>query len=130
MQDHVPFEADMVVPPQPDLARVSTSQDFLAFAESMKRDYQVSVISGAIDESLFKLRCQRSHSDILATVKELLTQFLIGRNIRVYPTHSHRRVDSFTDAFPHFDSKLLSAATAGSHPALVYFSSLLTRDNN
>ncbi|EEB87882.1 hypothetical protein MPER_14575, partial [Moniliophthora perniciosa FA553] len=43
----------------------------------------------------------------------MLEQFLINHNIRVFPSptsHTHKRGDSFAEAFPHFDSKLLSTA--------------------
>ncbi len=113
LQDHVPFEADMHVPGHPELLRVATSQDFIAFSERMKREYQVAVIPLMNDQGLspssFKFKCQRSNSDCLITVRETLEIFLIGNHVHVYPSpHSHKRVDSFTDAFPHFNSKVLS----------------------
>ncbi|KAH9921957.1 uncharacterized protein BXZ73DRAFT_91658 [Epithele typhae] len=123
--DHVPFEADMAVPPHPDLARICQSQDFLGFVDRVKRDLQVailpnvksSVANGSMGEALtecsFKFRCQRSNSDYLATAREMLEQFLIEHNVHVYPSatsRTHQRGDSFTDAFPHFDSKVLSTA--------------------
>ncbi|KAF8343016.1 uncharacterized protein EI90DRAFT_3031069 [Cantharellus anzutake] len=111
--DHVPFEADMPVPGHPDLLRVATSQDFIVFSENIKREYQVAVIPMVNDQGLspssFKFKCQRSNSDCLATVREALEMFLINHRVHVYPSpNSHKRVDSFTDAFPHFNSKLLS----------------------
>ncbi|THH02477.1 hypothetical protein EW026_g398 [Hermanssonia centrifuga] len=122
--DHVPFEADMAVPPQADLARLCTSPDFVAFVEKVKRDFQVVIVpnkstspGGAHSSELpiesFKFRCQRSNSDFLVTAREVLEQFLLGHNIHVYPSttsRTHKRGDSFADAFPHFDSKVLSTA--------------------
>ncbi|EMD41708.1 hypothetical protein CERSUDRAFT_146926 [Gelatoporia subvermispora B] len=123
--DHVPFEADMAVPPHPDLARICSSPDFIAFTERVKREFQV-VISpnvkpgspngGATEqptECSFKFRCQRSNSDFLVTAREMLEQYLINHNVHVYPSptsRTHQRGDSFADAFPHFDSKVLSTA--------------------
>ncbi|KAH9947646.1 cytoplasmic protein [Amylocystis lapponica] len=124
--DHVPFEADMAVPPQSELARVCALPDFIAFTERVKRDFQV-VVSPSIKtspaangssselptECSFKFRCQRSNSDFLGTAREMLEQFLISHNVRVYPSatsRTHQRGDSFADAFPHFDSKVLSTA--------------------
>ncbi|GBE78141.1 hypothetical protein BKA93DRAFT_733553 [Sparassis latifolia] len=122
--EHVPFEADMAVPPHPELAHICASSDFAAFVERAKRDFQV-VISPNIKagspgpstetptECSFKFRCQRSNSDFLVTAREMLEQFLIGHNVHVYPSatsRTHQRGDSFADAFPHFDSKVLSTA--------------------
>ncbi|KAG8898869.1 hypothetical protein FRB99_007092 [Tulasnella sp. 403] len=109
--------------------------------------------SSADDFATFKFRCQKSNSDLLATVKEQLESFLANKGIYVSgpppaPTgvspgssfsmkgplgsgmglglsttvgnpmvaadFKHKRADSFADAFPHFNSKLLS--TAGSDP--------------
>ncbi|CAL1696508.1 unnamed protein product [Somion occarium] len=123
--EHVPFEAEMSVPPHPELARIVTSPDFVQFAERVKRDFQVVIspnirpgtANGASAESnmecSFKFRCQRSNSDFLVTAREMLEQFLLSHNVHVYPSatsRGHKRGDSFADAFPHFDSKVLSTA--------------------
>ncbi|TDL28741.1 hypothetical protein BD410DRAFT_712143 [Rickenella mellea] len=123
--DHVPFEASMSVPPNAELARICVSPEFVAFAERVKRDYQVSVVPSIVaptdssspsttpGECSFKFTCQRSNSDFLTAARELLEQFLMSHNVQVYPSSkTHKRADSFAEAFPHFDSKLLSAATA------------------
>ncbi|KZS96150.1 cytoplasmic protein [Sistotremastrum niveocremeum HHB9708] len=130
--DHVPLEAELAVPPNPELSHFCGSPEFNAFTEKMKREFQVvitptikpqpsppstasphSLKSIIIPETSFKFRCQRSNSDCLSTVKEALEQFLIEHNIRVYPPpNSHKRADSFADAFPHFNSKLLSNVNA------------------
>jgi hypothetical protein len=124
--DHVPFEADMAVPRSSDLPRVCNSPEFGSLVERVKRELQVSItpnvslptLNGAagsesIGDYSFKFRCQRSNTDFLVTAREMLEQFLHNHNIRVYPSptsHTHKRGDSFADAFPHFDSKLLSTA--------------------
>ncbi|KAE9410816.1 hypothetical protein BT96DRAFT_912263 [Gymnopus androsaceus JB14] len=124
--DHVPFEADMAVPRSSDLPRVCNSPEFGSLVERVKRDLQVSITpnvniptlngaggSDALGDYSFKFRCQRSNTDFLITAREMLEQFLHNHNIRVYPSptsHNHKRGDSFADAFPHFDSKLLSTA--------------------
>ncbi|KAI0803061.1 cytoplasmic protein [Irpex lacteus] len=124
--DHVPFEADMAVPPNPDLSRICASPEFLAFVDKVKRDFQVIIVPnikgappspGQAGETLlecsFKFRCQRSNSDFLVTAREVLEQFLLSHNVHVYPSatsRTHKRGDSFADAFPHFDSKVLSTA--------------------
>lgn len=145
-QEHVPFEADMAVPPSPDLPVVCASPEFVAFIERVKREFQVSITpnlkppapihsangsSTSLDypstsqaspqtiliqsqgEYSFKFRCQRSNSDFLLAAREMLEQFLLNHNVRVYPSptaHTHKRGDSFAEAFPHFDSKVLSTA--------------------
>lgn len=145
-QEHVPFEADMAVPPSLDLPVVCASPEFVAFVERVKREFQVSITpnlkppapihstngsSTSLDhpstsqaspqmaqmqsqgEYSFKFRCQRSNSDFLLAAREMLEQFLLNHNVRVYPSptaHTHKRGDSFAEAFPHFDSKVLSTA--------------------
>ncbi|KAJ7357125.1 cytoplasmic protein [Mycena albidolilacea] len=124
--DHVPFEADMNVPPSPELARLCVSPDFNSLVERIKRELQVSVVPNikmsivnedngteTPSEYTFKFRCQRSNSDFLITAREMLEQFLGNHNIHLFPppvSHVHKRGDSFAEAFPHFDSKLLSTA--------------------
>lgn len=124
--DHVPFEADMSIPPHPDLARICNSAEFGAFTDRVKRELQVVLAPNLKTatsngtpgtetplECSFKFRCQRSNSDFLVTAREMLETFLVSNNVHVYPSatsRSHKRVDSFADAFPHFDSKVLSTA--------------------
>jgi hypothetical protein len=120
----------MAVPAHPDLNHVCASPDFTSFTERMKREYQIvisqNVIThpGAVGASngdfrgdlSFKFRCQRSNLDSLGPSREMLEQFLLDHNVHVYPSptaHTHKRGDSFTSAFPHFDSKLLSMKTRG-----------------
>ncbi|EIW86517.1 cytoplasmic protein [Coniophora puteana RWD-64-598 SS2] len=127
--EHVPFEADMAVPPNPEISKVCAAPEFAAFVERIKRDFSVSITpstkslgsangaqstSEGLGEHSFKFRCQRSNSDFLISARELLEQFLIDHNIHVYPSptaHTHKRGDSFAQAFPHFDSKVLSTAS-------------------
>jgi hypothetical protein len=114
-QDHVPFEADMVVPPHSELASIVQSADYMTFSENCKRDFQVVILpqipaSGSGERPSFKFRCQRSNSDFLATAREQLEAFLVSAGVEVYPSTLGKRADSYiTDAFPHFGSKLLSA---------------------
>lgn len=135
LQEHVSFEADMAVPPSADLVRICTSPEFLAFSEQIKHDLQIVIVPNVkgvpsslagtngttpVDtpiECSFKFKCRRSNSDFLSTARELLEQFLLNHNVHVYPSaNSHKRGDSFTEAFPHFDSKLLSTANHRPHP--------------
>ncbi|BEI88056.1 uncharacterized protein CcaverHIS019_0107740 [Cutaneotrichosporon cavernicola] len=109
--DHVPFEADLHVPPNLELTRLVTSKDFVLFTERMKRDHQIAISPsprfGQGEEAVFKFRCQRSSIDFLTTVHDALVEFLAGHSIQVYPPHAAKRPDPFADAFSHFDSKLL-----------------------
>lgn len=134
--DHVPFEADMAVPRNNDLPRLVSSPDFAALVEQVKRDLAVSISpnfksamayangSGAPEpptDYSFKFRCQRSNSDSLIDARETLEQFLLNHNVHVYPSstsHTHKRGDSFAEAFPHFDSKVLSAARTRGHESM------------
>ena len=116
----------MAVPPNPDLGRICASAEFLGFADKVKRDFQVVIVPNIKTappspghspdlpvECSFKFRCQRSNSDFLVTAREVLEQFLISHNVHVYPSatsRTHKRSDSFADAFPHFDSKVLPTA--------------------
>jgi hypothetical protein len=122
----VPFEADMSVPPHSDLPHLCATPEFATFVERVKREYQVVIspnfkttpaqASGggselSSGECTFKFRCQRSNTDSLVTAREMLEQFLLDHNFHVYPSptaHTHKRGDSFTSAFPHFNSKLLA----------------------
>ncbi|KAF8168337.1 cytoplasmic protein [Crassisporium funariophilum] len=133
--DHVPFEADMAVPPSPELPRVCASAEFSGLAEHVKRELQVSIVpnfkkpsasnvssgSETPTDYSFKFRCQRSNSDFLITAREMLEQFLLNHNVHVYPSptaHTHKKNDSFAEAFPHFDSKVLSTARTRGHESM------------
>jgi hypothetical protein len=78
----------------------------------VKRDHQIAIVPSAKfgqgDEAIFKFRCQRSNIDFLSTARDSLEEFLGQHGVQVYPSAAHKRVDSFTDAFSHFNSKLLS----------------------
>jgi hypothetical protein len=115
----------MAVPPNPELPRLCASPEFTSFGERIERDFHVCIVPNMkaslngvsapdpLSEYSFKFSCQRSQSDFLITAREMLEQFLLNHNIHVYPSptaHTHKRGDSFTEAFPHFDSKVLSTA--------------------
>jgi hypothetical protein len=112
----------MAVPPQAELTRVCASPDFASFVEQIKRELQIAIVpnikttaggsgTDTPTECSFKFRCQRSNSDLLISAREMLEQYLLNHSIHVYPSptaNAHKRGDSFADAFPHFDSKVLS----------------------
>ena len=122
----------MAVPPSAELPRVCASPEFIGLTEHVKRELQVSITpnlkkatvsnghSGTETptEYSFKFRCQRSNSDFLITAREMLEHFLQNHNVHVYPSptaHTHKKNDSFAEAFPHFDSKVLSTARTRGH---------------
>ncbi|KAK8850505.1 hypothetical protein IAR55_004423 [Kwoniella newhampshirensis] len=124
--DHVPFEADLHVPPNLELTRLITSPDFILFTERVKRDHQIAIVPSAKfgqgEEAIFKFRCQRSNIDFLGTSRDALEEWLGQHNIQVYPSNATKRVDSFADAFSHFNSKLLATGannTEGEGESLV-----------
>ncbi|KAF8898349.1 cytoplasmic protein [Infundibulicybe gibba] len=128
--------ADMAVPPSPELSRVCSSSEFNNLVERVKRELQVAIVpnikassgpgsalngSEPASDYSFKFRCQRSNSDFLITAREMLEQFLLNHNVHVYPSptaHTHKRGDSFAEAFPHFDSKVLSNPKTRGHESM------------
>ncbi|KAJ7900099.1 cytoplasmic protein [Mycena olivaceomarginata] len=112
--DHVPFEADMNVPPSPELARLCVSSDLTALSSVSSgscrcRSCPISKCPSSMrttgtetpSEYTFKFRCQR---------KKCSNNSSGTHNIHLFPppvSHVHKRGDSFAEAFPHFDSKLL-----------------------
>ncbi|ORY26615.1 hypothetical protein BCR39DRAFT_254880 [Naematelia encephala] len=83
--DHVPFEADLHVPPNPEVNRLISTTEFLLFAERVKRDHQIAIVPSAKfgqgDEAIFKFRCQRSNIDFLGTARDSLEEFLAQHNV-------------------------------------------------
>ena len=104
------------MPPNPELTRLVTSTEFVVFAEKVKRDHQIAIVPSAKfgqgDEAIFKFRCQRSNIDFLGTARDSLEEFLNQHGVQIYPSNAQKRVDTFTDAFTHFNSKLLATSAA------------------
>ncbi|KAG8843288.1 hypothetical protein FRB91_003475, partial [Serendipita sp. 411] len=91
LQEHVPFEAEMTVPPSPELPRVINTPHFADFAEGIKRELHVTVVpqlKNGNERSVFKFRCQRSNADYLSPAKELLESYLLNHNIQIYVTQA------------------------------------------
>ena len=109
--DHVPFEADLLVPSSPELVKLVSAPEFMVFTEKIKRDHQIAIAPLAKvddgEDAVFKFRCQRTNSDFLVTAQDSFEEFLTQHGITVYPSNS-KRSDSFNDAFSHFNSKLLA----------------------
>jgi hypothetical protein len=112
----VPFEAEMTVPPNPDLPRVINTPNFADLAEGIKRELHVTIIpqiKSAGEQSVFKFYCQRSNADYLSAAKDLLESYLLNYNIQIYATQAHKRADSFADTFSHFHSRVLANPGTG-----------------
>lgn len=139
MQDHVPFEADLAVPPNTELLRLVSSSEFATFVERVKGELEIDISAftqspptpntasssastspDTAGEPFFRIRCQRSNSDSVSTAREMLESFLVKNNVQVYQSTGHKRSDSFADAFPHFNSKLLSTSTAAHAPGSLH----------
>ncbi|KAF8941321.1 hypothetical protein BGZ47_007410 [Haplosporangium gracile] len=74
------------------------------------------------DDHVFIFKYSRNNEDYLQSAKELLVQFLIDNQIEVYDDEiriQRPRSDSFAEAFPHFNSKILSSVAGGDLPAPV-----------
>jgi len=112
----VPFEAEMSVPPNPELPRVINTPNFADFAEGIRRELHVTIVpqlKPATEQSVFKFHCQRSNADYLSAAKELLESYLLNYNIQIYSTQAHKRADSFADTFSHFHSRVLANPNTG-----------------
>lgn len=115
-QEHVPFEAEMTVPPSPELPRVVNTPHFADFAEGIKRELHVTIVpqlKSGNEQSVLKFHCQRSNADYLSAAKELLESYLLNHNIQIYATHTHKRADSYADTFSHFHSRVLANPNTG-----------------
>ncbi|KAF9330849.1 hypothetical protein BG006_006225 [Podila minutissima] len=68
------------------------------------------------EDHVFVFKYSRNNEDYLQNAKELLVQYLINNQIEVYDDEiriRRPRSDSFAEAFPHFNSKILSSVAAG-----------------
>jgi hypothetical protein len=121
LMEHVPVEAELRTPNATALPQVLSSQEFIAFVERIKRDLNINIayldLTPSCPEVVFKMHLSPNNLDNLAAAKDLLEDFLISRNINVYPPPAERaRSDSFASAFPHFANKLISTPGAESGP--------------
>ncbi|GAA5820041.1 hypothetical protein JCM10212_004987 [Sporobolomyces blumeae] len=114
--DHVPFEAEYRLPHSAEMAALTLSQDFVNLTEKIKRDLNITILpwvdrSGAGEETIIRFCLNRSNVDFLATSRDLVEEYLVSRNINLYPGSLRPRSDSFADVFAPFNSKLLSTST-------------------
>lgn len=89
----MPFEADLHVPPNPELTRLVTSPEFIVFSERVKRDHQIAItpspMFGQGEEAVFKFRCQRSNIDFLGTARDVLEDWLGQHNVSDSSARTH-----------------------------------------
>ncbi|GAA6049311.1 hypothetical protein JCM3770_005934 [Rhodotorula araucariae] len=116
--DHVPFEAEYRLPHSTEMANLALSQDFVALTEKVKRDLNITILpwvdrSGNNEETIIRFCLNRSNVDFLATSRDLVEEYLVQRNINLYPGSLRPRSDSFADVFAPFNSKLLSTTAMG-----------------
>ncbi|KAJ8293162.1 Meiotically up-regulated gene 60 protein [Rhodotorula toruloides] len=114
--DHVPFEAEYRLPHSTEMANLALSQDFVSLTEKIKRDLNITILpwvdrSGGNEETIIRFCLNRSNVDFLATCRDLVEEYLVQRNINLYPGSLRPRSDSFADVFAPFNSKLLSTST-------------------
>ncbi|KAF9348092.1 hypothetical protein BGX26_000470 [Mortierella sp. AD094] len=72
------------------------------------------------EDHVFVFKYSRNNEDNLQSAKELLVQYLVHNQIEVYDDEirvQRPRSDSFAEAFPHFNSKILSSVAGGEQPA-------------
>ncbi|KAI9633504.1 putative cytoplasm protein [Dioszegia hungarica] len=109
--EHVPFEASLHVLASHDLTALVTSPDFVVFTETIKRDHQIAITPsanfGEADEAVFSFRCQRSPMEAMGVAREALEKYLEEHKIQIYPEDMPSRVDTFADAYSHFNQRLI-----------------------
>ncbi|KAF9938493.1 hypothetical protein BGZ65_012721 [Modicella reniformis] len=88
-----------------------------------------SLTDGDEEDHVFIFKYSRNNESYLQDAKELLVQYLIDNQIEVYDDEIHiqrPRSDSFAEAFPHFNSKILSSVAGGGKGSLwVYICGLI-----
>ncbi|KAG0221597.1 hypothetical protein BGX31_009711 [Mortierella sp. GBA43] len=107
------------VPRRPDTTTQLSEND-----EKLARSLSSLTDSGDDDDDseedhLFVFKYSRNNEGYLQNAKELLVQYLIDSQIEVYDDEirvRRPRSDSFAEAFPYFNSKILSSVTSGELP--------------
>ncbi|KAK4051320.1 KH domain-containing protein [Microbotryomycetes sp. JL201] len=111
--DHVPFEAELRLPHSEEMAALTLSPEWVALTERVKHDLSITILpwvdrSGSEDETIVRFCLNRSNVDFLAPARDLVEEFLVQQGIKMFPGTLRPRSDSFANAFPFFNSKLLS----------------------
>lgn len=116
---HIAFEAEYRLPHSAEMASLVLSPEWVGMAERVKRDLNITILpfvdrSGAAEETTVKFCLNRSNVDFLGPARDIVEDFLVSRKISLYPGSLRPRADSFADAFPYFNSKLLSTGDSSS----------------
>ncbi|CAD6567507.1 MAG: hypothetical protein CYPHOPRED_001779 [Cyphobasidiales sp. Tagirdzhanova-0007] len=111
--DHVPFEAEYRLPHSEQMSQLALSQEFLELQYRLKRDLNITILpwvdrSGNGEETSIRFLLNRSNQHFLTTSRDTVEEFLLSKNIPLYPGSLRPRSDSFATSFPFFNSKLLS----------------------
>ncbi|SCV69703.1 BQ2448_1097 [Microbotryum intermedium] len=111
--DHVPFEAEYRIPHSAEMAALTLSQDFVGLTEHIKRNFNVTIMpwvdrSGASDETIIRFCLNRSNVEVLPAARDLVEEYLVQRNIQLYPGSLRPRPNAFADSFSFFNSDLLA----------------------
>ncbi|KAK4057241.1 hypothetical protein OIO90_001738 [Microbotryomycetes sp. JL221] len=111
--DHVPFEAELRLPHSEEMAALTLSAEWVSLIERVKHDLNITILpwvdrSGSGDDTILRFCLNRSNVDFLSPARDLVEEFLVKRDIHLYPGSLRPRSDSYADAFPFFNSKLLS----------------------
>ncbi|RXK40626.1 hypothetical protein M231_02081 [Tremella mesenterica] len=116
--DHVPFEINLHVPPNPAFIPLIRGEKFTEFTSTIQRDHHILISASPLfseTDAIFKFQCLRSNIEFLPAARDSLEEFLSGHGIQVYPTPALRRADSFTDAsFSQLNARLLARANSRS----------------
>lgn len=69
------------------MAALTLSADFVTLSERIKRDLNITILpavdrSGAGEETIIRFCLNRSSVDFLSTARDLVQEYLVGRNVR------------------------------------------------
>ncbi|GAA93783.1 hypothetical protein E5Q_00429 [Mixia osmundae IAM 14324] len=90
LKQHIPSEAEYRLPHSSDMAQLAVSPDFFAFGESLKQDFAISLLpwidrTRGIEETVIQMCLNQSHCDHLPAARNRLENYLLNRNIPLYP---------------------------------------------
>lgn len=74
------------MPHSAEMAALALSQDFVNLTERVKRDLNITILpwvdrTGAGEETIIRFCLNRSNVDFLATARDLVEEYLVGRSV-------------------------------------------------
>lgn len=74
------------MPHSAEMAALALSQDFVNLTERVKCDLNITILpwvdrTGAGEETIIRFCLNRSNVDFLATARDLVEEYLVGRNV-------------------------------------------------